>query len=170
MTSSDKPETPQRPAVPAYGEYAEPDDPRFAPPAVVPPVATSTDGSPRRRRDPLASALLLGLGVFSAFNAIYGAFNLEEVLENSFRAYGGVGDYTPAADLVLARNVIIVSHVMLLAAATLATRSLIRAGRLSFWAPLAAGAVASIIFFGTLMAVVLSDPALLEVAGAMPGA
>lgn len=78
--------------------------------------------------------------------------------------YGGTDAYTPSGNLDLARWVIIGSHVVLFAATLLVTRALALAGRLSFWVPLVGGAIAGIVYVVTVTALLLSDPALLEVA------
>src|SRR4051794_12343658 len=120
MTSPELPGTPPRPARPEYGEYAEPGDPRFVPPvgppvAVPAPVAAET-GTPARRRDALASSILLALGFLWTFNTVVSALQLDDALRRVYELYGGSGDYEPAGDVGLARSIIIASHVILYAA------------------------------------------------------
>jgi hypothetical protein len=163
MTSPESPGTPSRPAVPEYGEYAEPDDPRIIPAYRFAPPPTPPAAAPRTR-DAFASSLLLGVGFVITVYMVLFAFDLEVSMQRVFTAYGGTGDYEPAANLPLARWVIIASHVILLAAAILLTRARVRAGKLAVWVPLAAGAIAAVIFFSTFAVVLMSDQVLLETA------
>lgn len=117
-----------------------------------------------RRRDWIASSILLALGFLSTVNAVIVALSLEDALKQMYAFYGGTDVYTPAGNLDLARWVIIVSHVVLFAATLLVTRALAAAGRLSFWVPLVGGAVAGIIYVATVTALLLGDPALLDLA------
>lgn len=162
MTSPETPDAPSRPAVPQYGEYAAPGDPRFAQPPVESPPPVASAPQPIRRRDATASVVLLAIGFVSTVYTVLSSFELEMAMTQIYRAYGGTGDYAPAGDLGAARATLIVSHVVLLAAAALTTRALVKARRVSFWAPLVAGVIAGAFFFGTVTALVLGDPALLE--------
>ena len=163
MTSPDLPGQPNRPAVPAYGEYAPPGDPRFTQPyTAVPPPAPSQ--RPLRRGDTIASAILLAFAFLSTVYTVLSALALEDSLRQLYSMYGGEGDYEPTSSVGVARATLIASHVILFAVAVLVTLALVRARRISFWVPLVAGAIAGIVFFATIAALVLGDPALLEAA------
>ena len=163
MTSPDPSGTPSRPARPQYGEYAPPGDPRFAPPtpAAAPPAPVQPTAPPvARRRDAIASAMLIGLGFIMTVQVVFIALDLDTVLEQAYTVYGGTGDYSPANDLRFAGAVLAGSHVILFAASLLLTRWLVMRRQLSFWVPLAAGVVASVILFVTLGSVISADSVL----------
>lgn len=165
MTSPETPDEPSRPERPQYGEYAEPGDPRLAPPpepvtAATPAPAVAT--TQPRRRDALVSALLLGLGFVMAVQVVFIGLDLDGMLRQAYTIYGGTGAYSPANDLRVAGSVLVASHVILFAATVLVTRSLVARRRLSFWVPLVGGALASVILFVTMGAVISSDPVLYE--------
>jgi hypothetical protein len=156
MTSPDPSGPRSRPAVPQYGEYAPPGDPRFAPPPPAPaPVAPTPPTA--RPRDAIASGLLIGLGFVMTVQVVFLALDLEGVLTQAYAVYGGTGDYSPANDLRFAGAVLAGSHVILFAASLLLTRSLVARRRLSFWVPLAAGVIASAILFVTMGALISAD-------------
>jgi len=115
-----------------------------------------------RRRDALASVVLLSLGFLSTVYTVVSALELDRALRQLYAMYGGDGDYEPAGDIPLAQAVLISSHVILFTVAVLGTMALVRARRVSFWVPLVAGAIAAVVFFATVAALVLGDAALLE--------
>lgn len=159
MTSPDPSGPTSRPAVPQYGEYAPPGDPRFAPP--TPPVAPVAPTTPAARpRDAIASGLLIGLGFVMTVQVVFLALDLDGVLTQAYAIYGGTGDYSPANDLRVAGAILAGSHVILFAASLLVTRSLVARRRLSFWVPLVAGVVASVILFVTIGAIIAADSVL----------
>jgi len=112
----------------------------------------------------MASVMLLSLGFLSTVYTVVSAFELESALKQLYVLYGGEGSYEPTGNVPLAQAVLVASHVILLAVAALVTMSLVRARRLSFWVPLVAGSLAAIVFFATVAALVIGDPALLDAA------
>ena len=104
--------------------------------------------------------MLIGLGFIMAVQVVFIALDLDTVLEQAYTVYGGTGDYSPANDLRFAGAVLAGSHVILFAASLLLTRWLVMRRQLSFWVPLAAGVVASVILFVTLGSVISADSVL----------
>jgi len=159
------------PPVPRYGEYASPG---YTPPAYtaqpVPPVAPAPyyapPGAPRQRRtwDLVLSIVLLVIGIFGVLVSILNGATLDYQMQELYKQYGVSGEYEPGAGSAIATAVIIVSHLVLYVVAVLVTLLLIRKNRVAFWVPLSIGALAFVIFFATIMVLVLSDPALLEAA------
>jgi hypothetical protein len=173
------PESPNHvPPVPRYGEYAPvapvqqetPGQPAFQPPAYQqhPQSGQSYYAQPgaerpRRTADMVISIVLLVIGFFSVLVAILNAFTISLQMEAIYEDYGIDGQYEAGAGGAIATAVIIISHLVLYVLAVVFTIVLIRKRRISFWLPLSAGVLASIIFIGTFVALILADPALVEV-------
>jgi hypothetical protein len=161
------------PPVPQYGEYA----PGFVPPAPAPQYAQYAPataqygqpygaasypqqlGGPRRRKtwDIVLTCILLVLGRFGAgIGVISGVAFTDPALINQAlqqQGYGSLSGDAGAAPLVL-----IGSHVVLYLLALGVSIPLLVAKRVAFWVPLVAGAIAAIVFWGTLLAVLMNDP------------
>lgn len=180
------PENPNNhvPPVPRYGEYApvpplqpaNPAAPAYQPPPVIqqpayqqqpyaaPGYYTQPGGErPPRTADMIVSIVLLVIGFFAMLIAILNAFTVTMQMEAIYSDYGVEGDYEPGAAAAVATAVIIISHLVLYALAVIFTIVLIRKRRISFWLPLSAGVLASIIFVGAFVALIVADPALLDV-------
>lgn len=165
-----EPTTPPVPPVPQYGEYAPAG---YVPPAQPPapwpqapygtpqygyPMYPAPGGRPRRIWDLVLTVVLLVVGFFGVvIGLIYaGIFSDPTLLDALFQQQGiGSGfDGTVGA----APAVIVASHIILYLAALGGSIPLLIAKRVAFWVPLAAGVIAAIIFWGTVMAVFASDP------------
>ncbi len=156
------------PPVPRYGEYAPvpPVQPSAAPltPYGAPSYyAPRNDQRPPRTADTVISIVLLGIGFFSVLIAILNAFTINYQMDAIYEQYGVDGSYEPGAGAAIAMAVIILSHIVLYVLAVVFTIVLIRKRRISFWLPLSAGALASVIFIGTFVALIFADPTLLDV-------
>ena len=156
------------PPVPRYGEYAPvpPVQPAAAPlqPYGAPSYYAQQDGPrPPRTADMIVSIVLLGIGFFSLLIAILNAFTINYQMDAIYEQYGVDGAYEPGASGAIASAVIIISHLVLYTLAVVFTIVLIRKHRVSFWLPLTAGALASVIFIGTFVALIFADPTLLDV-------
>jgi hypothetical protein len=164
--------TPPAPPVPRYGEYA-PEG--YVPPQPAPGYEAAAGYQPygsasypaqpgaRRRKtwDLVLTVVLLVLGAFGALlGVVYGAiFTDPDLLDQALKmqGYGGFSGDPGAAPAVL-----IVSHIVLYLLALGGSIPLLLTKRVAFWVPLAAGVLAAIIFWATLMGVLLSDPALVS--------
>jgi hypothetical protein len=140
------PVAPVAPGVPAYGV------PAYGAPAYAPPVRK------RRTWDVVLTSILLVLALLGLLAALgYAAiFANPEVLDQAMatQGYGGFSGHVGAAPAVLA-----ISHIVLfLLAIGLSIPLLIRGKIVVFWIPLAIGVVAAIIFWATVITVILSDP------------
>jgi hypothetical protein len=133
---------------------------------VLPPeerVRPAESAGPAARRAPrwdraLTIALLV-LGVLNVLSGIPQFLHLPETLDEAY-ATQGFGDYTAdglASAIGIAINA--VNVVVLLAAVALAVARL-RAGKLAFWVPLAAGVTGAIVTIALFAIAMLGDPAI----------
>ena len=152
---------PQSYGKPPYGQQPYGQQPYGQQPYGQPPLPTGQ--RPLRTGDMITSIILLGLGLFSTIYAILNAVSLPMQFQLLYEDNGVSGDYEPSVGATVATVVIIASHLILLAVAAIVTPLLIRKRKVSFWVPLVAGAIASLTFFIAVVAVVLSDPNLMEV-------
>ena len=177
------PPEPPRPEVPQYGEYADASNPygvpgvpaAAAPATVQAPVPPGAYGMPaygapayappvRKRRtwDVVLTSILLVLALFGMLAGIAyaGIFSNPALLDQTMasQGYGGFSGHVGAAPAVLA-----ISHVLLfLLALGLSIPLLVRGKVVVFWIPLAIGVVAAIIFWATVITVILSDPSFIS--------
>jgi hypothetical protein len=168
------PPVPPVPPVPRYGEYApsgyvapaQPQaDPYAAPQMAQPYGAASYPAQPggKRRKtwDIVLTSILLAVGLFGMLIGVsYGVvFADPELLDEAFKQQGLSGFN---GDVGSASSVLIISHVVLYLLAVGAAIPLLVTRKVAFWAPLAAGVIAAVIFWATTISVVASDPALLS--------
>ena len=164
------PPAPPVPPVPQYGEYAPAGYVAPQPPAPVygeqpgygqPYGAASFPQQPAGRRrktwDIVLTCILLALGLFGMFAGVgYGViFSDPTALDEVFRQQGLDG-FT--GNVGAAPAVLIISHVVLYLLAVGISIPLLISKRVAFWAPLAAGVIAAVFFWGALFVVVASDP------------
>jgi len=124
--------------------------------------APATGERPPRTADMIVSIVLLVIGFISVLLAVLNAFTITFQMEELYSQYGVDGEYQPGAGAAIAAAVIIISHLVLYALAVTFTIVLIRKRRISWWLPLSAGVLASIIFIGTFMALIIADSTLFE--------
>ena len=165
------PPAPPAPPVPRYGEYASnPYGVPGVPAPAAPPAVSDTAVAPayappvRKRRtwDVVLTIILLVLGFFGTIAALgYAAiFATPSLLDQTMRSagFGGFSGTIGAAPTVL-----IASHIgLFVVTAGLSTWLLVRGRVVVFWLPLAAGLVAAIVFWVTVVSVILSDPNFLQ--------
>ena len=144
-----------------YGQQPYGQQPYGAQPYGQPPLPSGQ--RPLRTGDMITSIILLAVGFLSTIYAILNAVSLPMQFQLLYEDNGVSGSYEPSVGATVATVVIIASHLILLAVAGIVTPLLIRKRRVSFWVPLVAGAIASLIFFIAVVAVVLADPNLMEV-------
>jgi hypothetical protein len=168
MSEPSQPAAPQPPVppVPRYGEYA-PEG--YVPPRPAPgyeaaggyvPQAHPAPPAGRRRRtwDVVLTVILLVVGFVGAFiGVIYGLGFLSpgliaQALDQ--QGYPGFSGDTAPAGVVL-----IISHIVLYLVAVGVSIPMLIAKRITFWVPLAIGVVAAIVFWVTVVAAIMSDPA-----------
>ncbi|HEX7834583.1 MAG TPA: DUF6264 family protein [Pseudolysinimonas sp.] len=152
------------PPVPRYGEYAP--SGYVAPEPVQPYGAASYPPQPmtgRRRKtwDLVLTCVLLAVGLFGMLAGVgYGAlFGDPVLLDQGFQQQGldGFNGTVGAAPAIL-----IISHVVLYLLALGVALPLLITRHVAFWAPLGAGVIAAIIFWATVVSVMLSDPAIVS--------
>ena len=159
---------------PAYGERLP--DPTGAPTYAAPTYAAPAYGTPgagaayptppKRRRtwDLVLTIILLIVGLFGmGIGLIYAAiFSDPALVQEVFdQAYGqsGLGGWNGSVGAAPA--VIAVSHIVLYLAAVGVSILLLIRNKIAFWVPLTAGVIAAIVFWGSLFAIVLSDPGMM---------
>jgi hypothetical protein len=159
-----EPPAPPVPPVPRYGEYSS--NPYGVPGVAAPAGPTGSDVAPasvpprrtRRTWDVVLTIILLVLGFFGTLAGIgYAAiFSTPSLLDQTMRSagFGGFSGTIGAAPTVL-----IASHIgLFVLAAGLSTWLLVHGRVVVFWVPLVAGFVAAIVFWVTVVSVILSDP------------
>lgn len=155
---------PAPPQQPRYGEYAPPG---YVPPGYVPPAAIApVEPAGRRRRtwDVVLTSVLLVVGLFGMGLGLLYAAALGDpaLLDATFESLGLDGF---AGDVGAAPVILGASHVVLYVAAVAIAIPLLVSKRIAFWAPLAAGVIAAIIFWATWLSVIMSDPNLSRLGG-----
>lgn len=154
---------------PAYGERL-PDAtgaPTYAAPAYGTPGAGAAYPAPPKRRrtwDLVLTIILLIVGLFGmGIGLVYAAiFSDPALVQDVFdEAYGqsGLGGWNGSVGAAPA--VIAVSHILLYLVAVGVSILLLIKNKIAFWVPLTAGVIAAIVFWGSLFAIVLSDPGMM---------
>jgi hypothetical protein len=183
IEATDVADEPDRPATrPRYGEYAPPG---YVSPVVLPlaePAPTpATEGpgdapstppvyyasAPAVRSiktpDVIVTCILLILGLFGMLFGAASPALVPAVLLDEYQRYDI--PYVQPADLAAITTIMIVSHLVLWAVALGISIPLMVRRRIAFWVPLVTGVVAAVIFWGSFLALVASDPALLNAIG-----
>jgi len=113
----------------------------------------------RKMWDVVLTVILLVMGLFGMLAGVtYGIiFTDPALLDDAFTQQGLSGF---SGDVGAAPAVLIISHVVLYLLALGSGIPLLIMRKVAFWAPLAAGVIAAVIFWGTIIAVVASDPGL----------
>ena len=138
--------------------------PAFAPP---PGAATSAAARPVRPVDRLATIMLLVIGLLGMWGAIGTLQSLPEQLPVAIRSASDMlgtnlsgFEYTPGPEvpgILLAGSI---AQIVLWVLTAWWSIARLRARRLAFWVPLAAGVVSIVLLYAAMFIVVLSDPAL----------
>ena len=150
---------------PAYGQpaYGQPGfgQPAYPQPVYGQPGFGSTPLPKRRTWDVVLTIVFLVLGLFGLIlGLVYAwAFSQPDLLDEAFRQQGFSGF---SADPGAAGAIIAISHVVLYLLAVGLSILLLVKKKIAFYVPLAAGVIAAVIFWGTLMAVIMSDPSLMN--------
>lgn len=151
-----------RPPVPRYGEYADPATVRAAGGGLTPPVPVpAASARPSRTADLVVTIVLLALGLLGTLIAVTSAPVLPQVLEQQYALYGLDG-YEPPPSLPFVQWTLALSHVVLFLAALVIAVPRLRRRQVAFWAPLTAGVLAALVFWGALTALLASDQRLME--------
>ena len=127
------------------------------------PPATPAALSTGRRVDRVATFVLLGLAGYNVISNLLLVSGFSRTLLSAFSAQGyPVDDFSGQAQLQQAGAAIaIVSLVVFVPVLVLTVRRL-RAGKLTFWVPLAGGVVVTIVQMVLVLSVFLADPAFVQ--------
>lgn len=152
----------RRRQAPLYGEYATPEEvaalrgpdaPPLVPPEPAPPPPPTGRPLPGpvpegQRRSPAWDGIvtlgLLGLGAFDVIGNIGGFLHLRTTVAAELSALG-YGDVEVPASVEPWGYVLIVVNILLLMGAVALSLRRMRSGRIAFWVPLVAGAVAALL-------------------------
>jgi hypothetical protein len=156
--------TPEPRPRPQYGEYAPPGwvspvaPPPEAKPVDLPPPAPAPTAPPQavRRARGWDRSLTIGLLVAGLFGALIGWMTGSTIVESlplALEQYGVEPGPMPEW-LDAAGTALVASHLLLYLLAIGLSIARLRAGRPAFWAPLAAGIIAAIIFWTIMSAAV----------------
>jgi hypothetical protein len=163
-------------APPQYGERlpapAGPPAPGVAPAYAGPVYGAPGYGAPglppvtrRRTWDLVLTIILLVVGVIGmGIGLIYAAMFsdpalVKEIFDQAY-SQSGLGGWNGSVGSAPA--VIAISHIVLYLVALGVSILLLVKNKIAFWVPLTAGVVAAIVFWGSLMAIVFSDPSLMS--------
>lgn len=158
-------------APPMYGE-------RLPDPVGLPAYGSPGDAGPgygaapvKRRRiwDLVLTVALLVVGLIGmVIGLLYAAIFtnaelVQEIFDQAYRQYGfgGWNGSVGAAPAIIA-----ISHIVLYLVALGVSVLLLFRNKVAFWVPLTAGVIAAIVFWGTVSAIVFSDPSLMT--GTLP--
>lgn len=138
---------------PQYGEYAPTtNNPYYAAPPAV------RKGHPA---DVAITCVLLGIGLIVTLTTLTLPLTLAQAVSQAVSSRYGIDDANVSAVGGLALGITLSHVVLYLAGAGIAIPFMIKR-RIAFWAPLAAGVVAAILFWVLLVAALLSDPRVLQ--------
>lgn len=166
---------------PQYGEYASPQEQAKAMGASLPPIThyapvvnrptnAQPYGAPTsarrnasgkiapRRWDLILSSGLLAYGLINVISGFFQFSDMGRLIDDVYSTQG-VGDFTSTSLSGAFGVVINVTNVVLWLVGMLLTVRLLRRGKIAFYVPLLAGAVASIVAATCMMVLLFSDPA-----------
>lgn len=128
--------------------------PGYAAPYGLPPVKR------RRTWDVILTVILLVVGLFGMIIGLFYAWILSDPL--LFAEAMATQGISVAVDTRGAALIIGITHPVLYLAALGVSILLLVKSKVAFWVPLAAGVIAAIVFWATIMAALLSDPSVMD--------
>jgi hypothetical protein len=165
--SPDPTELPPAPAVqpaqPRYGELAPTTQPQYGElaPNGQPVAYYATPQTARKVRtaDVVVTSILLTIGLLVTVMTVGVTSVLPQSLASAYEQYGVT--YHQSSNFGALAAFIDISHVVLFAAALGVSILLMVKSRVAFWVPLTAGVIATVIFWGVVIGMMVSDPALM---------
>jgi Family of unknown function (DUF6264) len=154
---------PTPPAQPRYGELAptvQP-EPGSLPPSGQPVAYYATPQTARKVRtaDVVITCILLTIGLFSVLFTLAALSSLPQALSQEYDRYGVT--YHQGSNYGALSLFILISHIVLFVVALGISILLMIKRRVAFWVPLTAGVIAAVIFWGVVVGMLVSDPALM---------
>lgn len=139
----------------------------------IKPLAASLDPDaphkPLRLGDVLATSVLIMLGLVMTASGVQQFFQLQDMI-GLFYTQEGIGTYAGGTTAQTAGAVAAVSQIVIMLAVIGFSVQLIGKRRLSFWVPLAGGALAVIVVFICMMVALFADPTFMTYVQGMSGA
>jgi hypothetical protein len=137
------------------------------------PSATRFDPNapqkPLRLGDILATSVLIMLGLVMTASGVQQFFQLQDMI-GLFYTQEGIGTYAGGTSAQTAGVVAAVSQIVIMLAVIGFSVQLIGKRRLSFWVPLAGGALAAVVVFICMMVALFADPTFMTYVQGMSGA
>lgn len=167
---------------PEYGEYATPEEQAeamgtptapdvpaaavdYPPPAVTDsaaPAATAAGPGKPRRWDLVISMTLIIFGVYVTISGLSTYSDLAASLTQIYGMYGYDGTYPNSDQARVIGTALNVINPVLLVLTIWLTYRRTRLGRISFWIPLVAGVVSTVVSTILLMVLLFADPAFVQ--------
>jgi uncharacterized membrane protein YhaH (DUF805 family) len=139
------------------GQGAGGAQPYPGPPAAAPVMSTG------RRVDRVATFVLLGLAGYNVISNLVLVSGFSRTLLSAFAAQGyPVDDFSGQAALQQAGGAIAIVSLVVSVPMLVLTFRRLRAGKISFWVPLTAGAVVTVVQMVLVLSVFLADPAFVQ--------
>jgi len=111
--------------------------------------------------DVVLTVILLVVGFIGMLIGLFYAFIFSDpALLDEAMVEGGLGGFN--GEIGAGPAILAISHVVLYLVAAGVGILLLVTRRIAFWVPLTAGVIAAIVFWGTLMGILLSDPDLIS--------
>jgi uncharacterized membrane protein YhaH (DUF805 family) len=140
-----------------HGQGAGGAQPYQGPPAAAPVMSTG------RRVDRVATFVLLGLAGYNVISNLVLVSGFSRTLLSAFAAQGyPVDDFSGQAALQQAGGAIAIVSLVVFVPMLVLTFRRLRAGKISFWVPLTAGAVVTVVQMVLVLSVFLGDPAFVQ--------
>ena len=140
--------------------------------AIKPGAAAFDPNAPQkpiRLGDVLATSVLIMLGLVMTASGVQQFFQLQDMI-GLFYTQEGIGTYAGGTTAQTAGAVAAVSQIVIMLAVIGFSVHLIGKRRLSFWVPLAGGALAVIVVFICMMVALFADPTFMTYVQGMSGA
>ncbi len=111
--------------------------------------------------DKVVTIVLLALGVLATFGAYMTAMAMPQAMQEMYRQYG-LGTYVAPEGMWLLQLGMVLSFVIPLLIAILWSVQRIKAKKFAFWVPITFAAIAFLLFFMVMIALILNDPNLMD--------
>jgi hypothetical protein len=136
----------------------QPDQPRQAGPR---PAVRATTRTPAGAGDRIATVALLVIGFLNVIATVPGMFDLAGTINSTFQQMG-LGSFTPTPGATVTGIGLAIFYVVAWTATLVLSLRRLRSGRITFWVPLVAGVVVTIVAMICFLVLFLGDPSFVE--------